>query len=155
MSEMTNVPARRNAREIALHIVYERSFDADSTEGILNQRLSEESFDGLKDDISVYENYLPTEECVYLRLLTNGVEEKRPELAEIIRANSKNWKLERISRISRAIMEIAVYEILYMDSIDTSVSINEAVELAKKYDTEDAGAFINGVLGGFARSREE
>ena len=105
--EMTTVPARRNAREIALHIIYERSFDVDNTEGILAGRLSEESFDALKEDIHVYENYLPAEECVYLRLLTSGVEAKRLELAEIIRANSKNWRLERISRISRAILESA------------------------------------------------
>lgn len=153
--EMTTVPARRNAREIALHIIYERSFDVDNTEGILAGRLSEESFDALKEDIHVYENYLPAEECVYLRLLTSGVEAKRLELAEIIRANSKNWRLERISRISRAILEIALYEILYMDAIDTGVSINEAVELAKKYDTEEAASFINGVLGGYVRSSEE
>ena len=155
MNEMTTVPARRNAREIALHIVYERSFDSDNTEGILSRRLSEESFDSLKSDIEVYEKYLPAEECVYVRTLTGGVEEKRLELAEIIASNSRNWRLERISRISRAILEIALYEILYMDSIDTGVSINEAVELAKKYDTEDASAFINGVLGGYVKSENK
>lgn len=154
MTEMKSVATRRSAREIALHIVYERTFDLDNMEGILSQRLSEEGFASLSRDISAYEKELPPEECVYIRLVTKGIEEKKMELADLIRQNSLNWKLERISRISRSILEIAIYEILYMDGIDTSVSINEAVELAKKYDTEDASAFINGVLGGFAKNNQ-
>ena len=97
-------------------------------------------------------NELPAAECVYLRTLILGIDEKKSELDEIIRKYSLNWKLERISRISRAILEIALYEILEMKDIDVSVSINEAVELAKTYESEDAGAFVNGVLGGYVRS---
>lgn len=152
MTDMHSVGERRRAREIALHIVYERSFDADSLDSILDRRLSEDSFHALSPDIPAYENELPAAECVYLRTLILGIDEKKPELDEIIRKYSLNWKLERISRVSRAILEIALYEILEMKDIDVSVSINEAVELAKTYESEDAGAFVNGVLGGYVRS---
>jgi len=152
MSEKPNIAIRRKAREIALHIIYERSFDVDSVNGILSNRLTEEAFASLQGEAEVYDAVLPPEECIYVRTLTEGIEAQKPVLAESIREHSHNWKLERISRVSRAILEIALYEILYMDDIDTSVSINEAVELAKKYDTEEASAFINGVLGGYVKA---
>jgi len=152
MSEKLSVANRRKAREIALHVIFERSFDLDSVNGILTNRLTEEAFDSLKGETEVYESVLPVDECVYIRTLTEGIEAQKPLLAQAIQDHSHNWKLGRISRISRSILEIALYEILFMDDIDTSVSINEAVELAKKYDTEDAGAFINGVLGGYVKA---
>ena len=152
MTEMHSVTDRRRAREIALHIVYERSFDADSLEGILNRRLANESFASLAGDLKVYGEELPVSECEYLRTLVLGIGEKKAELDDIISRNSQNWKIERISKIGRAVLEIALYEIREMDDIDVSVSINEAVELAKNYDSEEAAAFVNGVLGGYARS---
>lgn len=152
MTEMHSVADRRRAREIALHVIYERSFDADSSEGILNRRLTGEAFDSLSGELSVYGEELPVSECIYLRTLIQGVEEKKAELDDIISRNSLNWKIDRISRVGRAILEIALYEILEMEDIDVSVSINEAVELAKNYDSEDAASFVNGVLGGYARS---
>ena len=150
---MHSVKERRRAREIALHVVYERSFDADSFDGILRKRLTSEGFASLAEELPVYGEELPVSECVYLRELIRGIEEKKPELDAAISANSMNWKLERISRIGRAILEIALYEILEMEDIDVSVSINEAVELSKAYDSEEAAAFVNGVLGGYARKR--
>ena len=152
MTEMHSVAERRRAREIALQVVYERSFDADSFDGILNRRLTNECFASLAEDLPVYGEELPASECVYLRTLIRGIEEKKEELDGIISRNSRNWKIDRISRIGRAVLEIALYEILEMPEIDVSVSINEAVELAKNYDSEDAASFVNGVLGGYARS---
>lgn len=152
MTEMHSVSERRRAREIALHVVYEGSFGADSFDEILNRRLSGESFRSLADDLPVYGEELPVVECTYLRTLIDGIEEKKLLLDDIISKNSHNWKLERISRIGRAVLEIALYEILEMPDIDVSVSINEAVELAKNYDSEEAASFVNGVLGGYAKS---
>jgi len=64
----------------------------------------------------------------------------------VIESYSSNWKLSRISGVDRNIMRVAVYELLYCSDIPTKVSINEAVDVAKKYGTEESGAFINGVL---------
>lgn len=81
-----------------------------------------------------------------------GVSEYRDEIDEKISANLKQgWKISRISKISLALLRVAIYEMLYQDDIPVSVSINEAVELAKKYTGEDDSAFVNGVLGAVAK----
>lgn len=81
-----------------------------------------------------------------------GVREKKDLIDEKIAANLKaGWKISRISKVSLALLRVAVYEMLFMDDIPVSVSINEAVELSKKYTVEDDTAFINGVLGAIAK----
>lgn len=81
-----------------------------------------------------------------------GVREHQETIDSRISANLKTgWKISRISRISLAILRLAVYEMLYLDDIPVSVSINEAVELSKKYTVQDDTAFINGVLGAVAK----
>ena len=81
-----------------------------------------------------------------------GVAEHRDEIDEKIAANLKSgWKISRISKVSLALMRLAVYEMLYLDEIPVSVSINEAVELSKKYTVQDDTSFINGVLGAVAK----
>ncbi|MBR5743180.1 MAG: hypothetical protein IKX85_05200, partial [Clostridia bacterium] len=85
MTDMHSVGERRRAREIALHVVYERSFDADSLDAILDRRLSEDGFHALSPDVPAYESELPVSECVYLRTLIRGIDEKKTELDEIIR----------------------------------------------------------------------
>ena len=87
----------------------------------------------------------------YTRTLINGVEEKREELDKLIEANLKGWKLRRVSRVSLTIMRIAAYEMQYIDEVPVSVSINEAVDIAKEYATPADGAFVNGVLGSIAK----
>ncbi len=81
-----------------------------------------------------------------------GVREHQDKLDEIISAKlKKGWRIERISKVSLAILRLAVYEMVYLDDIPVSVSINEAVELSKKYTVKDDTAFINGVLGAIAK----
>ncbi len=81
-----------------------------------------------------------------------GITAHREEIDEKISANLKSgWKIGRISRVSLAIMRLAIYEMLYIDSIPVSVSINEAVELSKKYTVQDDTSFVNGVLGAVAK----
>lgn len=82
-----------------------------------------------------------------------GVVEHKDVIDAMISANLKTgWKISRISKVSLALLRVAVYEILYMEDIPVSVSINEAVELSKKYTTEEDTAFINGVLGAVAKN---
>ena len=87
----------------------------------------------------------------YIRSLTVMSREKAEELDDLIGRYAKGWKSERISRTARAILRIALCEILYMDDIPAAVAINEAVELDKNYDEPETVAFVNGVLGGFMR----
>ncbi len=87
----------------------------------------------------------------YSKSLAIGVVSKRAEIDEKIKLFLRKWKIDRIASVSLAILEIAFYEILYVDDVDSPVAINEAVELAKKYAGDDEPAFINGVLGNFIR----
>ena len=72
--------------------------------------------------------------------------------AKISENLKKGWKISRISKVSLALLRLAVYEILYRDDVPTSVSINEAVELSKKYTVKEDTSFINGVLGSVAKA---
>ena len=78
--------------------------------------------------------------------LVNGVMENKAAIDQIIEQFSDNWKLFRMACVDRNIIRIAVYEMLHCDDIPPRVTINEAVDIGKKYGTEDSGAFINGIL---------
>ena len=73
------------------------------------------------------------------------------ELNEHIQKYSIGWDISRISRLARTIMQLAIFEILYLDDVPTGVAINEAVRIVKLYDGNDTSSFINGILGAFAR----
>lgn len=79
--------------------------------------------------------------------LVKGVLANLSDIDKLIQKHANNWTLERMANVDRNILRIAIYEIVFMDSIPKSVSINEAVELAKKYSTENSFGFVNGVLG--------
>ena len=87
--------------------------------------------------------------------LASGTQAHLAELDEKIAAYSVKWSKERISRVALSVMRLAVYEMLYEDSIPVSVSINEAVELAKKYGGDEDAPFINGILGSISRENPE
>lgn len=78
--------------------------------------------------------------------LVNGVLAAKPEIDALIERFSKNWKITRMSFVDRNVMRIAVYEMLYCPDIPSKVSINEAVDVGKKYGSEESGAFINGII---------
>lgn len=86
--------------------------------------------------------------------LAKGVEEKQEELDVRINEFSTGWKIGRIPRVSLSVMRLAIYEMLFMEEIPVSVSINEAVELSKKYATKEDATFINGVLGSISKNIE-
>ena len=78
--------------------------------------------------------------------IIRGVEEHRGDLDRIIEKYSSHWKIDRMAHVDRNILRIAVYELLYCDDIPPKVAINEAIDIGKKFGSEDSGAFINGVL---------
>ncbi len=128
---------RHEAREAALGVIFEKSFQADEPVEKLY-------------DTAIVEREL--EEDEYTRRVSDGVFENLDRIDSIIEGNSKGWKLGRMSKVSLAIMRLCVYELLFEEQIPTSVSLNEAVELAKKFDHDDAPAFINGVLNAAAKT---
>ena len=95
----------------------------------------------------VCESFRPPEKVVpFSRVLVQGVCERREELDRAIGRASKNWRLERMSRVDRNILRVGAFELLYLKEIPPKVAIDEAVEMAKKYGSEESGAFINGIL---------
>ena len=89
----------------------------------------------------------------YIKTVFLGVLANRDEIDEKIRENlGKSWKLERISKVSLAVLRLAIFEILYVEDVPERVAINEAVEIEKKFDEPDNSAFVNGVLGSFLKS---
>ncbi len=83
-----------------------------------------------------------------------GVVEKMPELDKIIDAHADKWALKRMPILDRNILRLGVYELMYEDDIPASVTINEAVELANMYSTDDSGRFVNGILGRLVKDGE-
>ena len=91
----------------------------------------------------------------YVEALVLGVEAHRSEIDNRLVSTSENWALDRMPVVDRAILRLAVYEMLYVDDVPVSVAINEAVELAKAYGGEDdSSRFVNGILGNIARALE-
>ncbi len=85
-------------------------------------------------------------DLAYIRTVYFGVQEKKEEIDALISENSKGWRPDRIAPVSRSILRLAIYEMLYVEDVPPSVAINEAVELTKKFDEEKARAFVNGIL---------
>ena len=141
---------RRAAREILLHIIYEAGYGGNPRE-LLEDRLTPDSFASLGEELEVYAHPLPRSQHPYLKMVCSQMEEKCEIIDPLIEKYSANWKLTRLSRISAAILRIAVFEIYFIENIPLKVSINEAVEIAKKYDTDEAPAFINGLLGALVK----
>ncbi|MCR4866522.1 MAG: transcription antitermination factor NusB [Lachnospiraceae bacterium] len=110
--------------------------------------------DPISSQIETFKENYPevVEDEAYFLDIVYGVINSRDELDEKFVPFLKNWKLERLPQTDRIILEIAIYEILTVEEIPTSVSINEAVKLAKKYGTDNSSSYINGVLSNFVKS---
>lgn len=123
---------RRLARECALEVLYRLDLVGDEPEETI-------------DEILLRKN--PSEDAeTYLRRLVDAAQGNQGEIDSSLRKHLKRWRLERLTVLDRAILRLAAAELLYFDDIPPKVSINEAVEVAKKYGDDDAGKFVNGVL---------
>lgn len=143
---------RNTAREIATHLAYELSFTDLGVEAFLNARLSEENFEALAQECEIYTDQPNAKQMQYIRRLVSGVAEHAAELDTYIEKYAQGWRFERISLVASAIMRVAMFEILYMPDIPNGVAINEAVEIAKKYESPEVVRFLNGILGSFLRA---
>ena len=142
---------RNTAREIAIHLSYELSFNDREIDALLDERLSAETFETLSTEDPIYAEAPNAKQADYIRRLVKGVNEHAYELDGYIEKYAKGWKFSRIPLVASATMRVAMYEILYMPDIPNGAAINEAVEIAKKYETPETVKFINGILGSFLR----
>ena len=143
---------RGNARELAVHLIYGREFTGEEPDAVAAIRLEKAYYGKLSAENDVYAERPSRAQRAYIDAVTSGVASREEELNETIQKFSIGWDVKRISRLTRSIMQLAIYEILYVDDVPTGVAISEAVRLAKKYDGDDTGAFVNGILGAYARS---
>ena len=142
---------RNTAREIAIHLSYELSFTDKTADALLDQRLTAEAFAGLAEEDPAYAEAPNAKQAEYIRRLVRGVCEHGAELDGYIAKYAKGWRFSRIPLVASAIMRVAMFEVLYMPDIPNAAAINEAVELAKKYETPETVKFINVILGSFSR----
>ncbi len=142
---------RSNAREIAVHLSFALGFADQTAEELLAQAMTRENFEQLKGEEPLYGEFPNEKQRAYITGLVQGVFDHGAELDGYIAKYAIGWAFSRISRMASAIMRVAMYEILYMPDIPAAAAINEAVEIAKHYDTPETAAFINGILGAFVR----
>ncbi len=146
--------SRRSAREAAVKIIFQNEF--------VDQRLmpengtSGETLDA-ESMLAMYLNSISEEEgkkleTQYVLNVLDGITKVVDELDALILAHSKDWTLDRMAKMDLAILRVALYEMKYMPDIPVSVSINEAVEIAKQFSYPEASAFINGVLGSVSKA---
>ena len=130
---------RKTAREIAVHLSYELSFTDQSVNDLLDQRLTAEAFSALAEEDPVYEEAPNAKQADYIRRLVQGADGHAAELDGYIAKYAKGWSFARIPLVASALMRVAMYEVLYMPEIPNGAAVNEAVEIAKKYETPETG----------------
>jgi N utilization substance protein B len=129
---------RRKAREHALQILFQLDVRKEKPSAVVLKHFWAEY--KADDEIKAF-----AEEIV------KGTYKHLAEINKLIHQNAENWSLDRMAVVDRNVLRMAVYEILYRMDIPTSVTINEAIEIAKKYGTDESGSFVNGILDSVAR----
>jgi N utilization substance protein B len=124
---------RKVAREIAMQLMFQMSIQNDYSVEVINQFLQQ----------------IPekSRQINYIQKIAQTFIQNKDKIDLTIEKSSMDWKLSRMAKVDLAALRIAVTEILYFDDIPVIVSINEAIELVKKFSTEESGSFVNGILG--------
>ena len=143
---------RGNARELAVHLIYGRNFTGEEPQQVVSTRLNKEYYKLLSAENDVYADRPSRAQLNYIDSVVAGVANREEDLNIQIQKYSIGWDISRISRLARCILQLAIFEILHVEDVPTGVAVSEAVRIAKKYDGDDTGSFVNGILGSFARS---
>lgn len=143
---------RTAAREIAMRLCFGLSENPKDPNQVLREVFDEEYYASLKDEDEVFSSYPDALQHDYIGRIIRGVYEHGAELDGYIDKYAVGWKFGRISRTAVAILKTAMFEIMYMPDVPSKAAINEAVELAKRYEEPMTVPFINGVLGSFSRN---
>lgn len=132
---------RRESRENAFKILYQADIQKCTAEELLAKFFEE--------------NEIPDNDKKYIEEIAKGVDANTDVIDETLSKSLKSWTLNRISKIDKAALRLALYEIMYKEDVPDSIAIYEAVELVKKYNTESAGGFVNGTLRAIVRKTKE
>ena len=143
---------RSNAREIAVQLIFSLGFGNLSAQEVLDSQLTPERFAELAEENALYAQFPNEKHQQYIRDLVQGVFSHGPELDDYISRYAVGWSFARIPRMAAAIMRTAMYEVLYVPDVPNAAAINEAVEIAKRYETQEVVSFVNGILGSFVRA---
>ncbi|MDR0293564.1 MAG: transcription antitermination factor NusB [Oscillospiraceae bacterium] len=141
---------RRAAREIVVHMIYALDFSQNMPE-LVDERTSPGFFDGLSGEDELFDKPPDKMSAQYIKTVAGGVGDHLAELDGYIEKYASGWKFGRISRVAVAIMRVCMYELLYCPDVPNAAAINAAVEICKKYEEGEVSAFVNGILGSFAR----
>ncbi|NBI06646.1 transcription antitermination factor NusB [Senegalia massiliensis] len=132
---------RRNAREATMKLLYQLELN--------------KTFDDEIVSIFFENNNFTEDEKVYIENTIENIQDNLSLIDEKIEKYIKGWKKERLSKIDLSILRISIFEIIFREDIPTEVSINESIEISKKYSSDESSKFINGVLGSFVRKENE
>jgi N utilization substance protein B len=134
------VRKRTRSRELALQLLYQLDARGDEAESLIEPFLQEEE----PDDPEVH---------AFTRQLVSGTRGAMVEIDALLTDAAENWRLDRMALIDRNILRMALFEMLHLDEVPAKVTINEAIELGKRYSTKQSGSFINGILDRIRRER--
>ena len=147
---------RRRAREMAVQMLYQSDLGATRSAQVFHHFNPAEYLpDGGESEGG---GVLPPERAAeafdYAKRLVDGALEHREEIDALIKEQADNWRLERMSAVDRNVLRLAVYEFLYEEDVPKLVVVDEAIELAKKFGSEQSGRFVNGLLDGLLKAHE-
>lgn len=142
---------RANARELAVHLIYGRDFTGEEPSVVVATRLNKEYYSQLAEENQVYSERPSKAQMAYIDTVVSGVANRAEELNATIRKFSIGWDISRISRLARTVLQLALFEIQYVEDVPVGVAISEAVRIVKMYEGEEISGFVNGILGAFAR----
>lgn len=150
---MDSINIRKQTRECVMQFLYEaeiqKQYDSEVRSVFLTHIQQLRDYENENEIKDVY----PIEKG-YFNNVIDAVEINLMKIDRLIESSAKNWRVERISKVDLAILRLSIAEIIFMDNIPESVSINEAVELAKKFGNENSSKFINGILGKIVREKK-
>ncbi|WP_042162676.1 transcription antitermination factor NusB [Paenibacillus gorillae] len=142
---------RRLAREIAVSSLYQMEMnEVTAAEAI--EMLMEEA----RSENEIGAEFVENENTdSYVSELVNGVAERKAAIDDMLQQHLTGWQIDRLSRVDRQVLRLACYEMVFRDDVPHKASINEAIELAKHFGTDESGKFVNGVLGKLMQNLEE
>ncbi len=147
---------RTAARELAILLGFAAGADgAETAQETMDRFFEPEHYASMAEENPLFAEYPDERQMEYIRSLVTLIAERRETLDAYIEKYARGWKAERISRTAGAVLRCAMSEILWLPEVPNAAAINEAVELAKKYEDADTVSFINGILGGFVRGEVE
>ena len=147
---------RTAARELAILLGFAAGADgAETAQETMDRFFEPEHYASMAEENPLFAEFPDERQMEYIRSLVTLMAERRETLDAYIEKYARGWKADRISRTAGAVLRCAMSEILWLPEVPNAAAINEAVELAKKYEDADTVSFINGILGGFVRGETE